>query len=132
MSFRHLGRSLFQLAKRTTIHPRFYSSIQHSHRYGKCELTPIRAFSSLQTNDNAYRDLKTFLQKEIQSEKSAQKHPSNLPNIADFQVGARRFRISLIRFAVGSSQRSRSDTNATDGQRSDYGEIQRVEHGQRQ
>jgi hypothetical protein len=40
----------------------------------------------VQTNDNAYRDLDVFLQKEIQLEKSAQKHPSKLPDIPDFQV----------------------------------------------
>jgi hypothetical protein len=45
----------------------------------------------VQTNDNAYRDLEQFLQKEIQLEKTAQKHPSNLPNLADFQVKYARF-----------------------------------------
>jgi hypothetical protein len=47
----------------------------------------MRSFSSVQTNDNAYRDLETFLQKEIQLEMTAQKHPSKLPTIANFQVG---------------------------------------------
>jgi hypothetical protein len=93
MIFRNLTRSLFQFAKRTNINQRLYSSIQYQQRqqqYRIFELTqryfPIRTFSSIQTNDNAYRDLDTFLQKEIQLEKSAQEHPNKLPNISDFQV----------------------------------------------
>jgi len=92
MFFRHLTRSVFQFAKRTNINQRLYSSIQQQQQqqYRKFEITqryfPIRTFSSIQTNDNAYHDLDTFLQKEIQLEKTAQKHPSNLPNIQDFQV----------------------------------------------
>lgn len=91
MAFRYLTRNLFQLAKRTTINQRLYSSIQNStQHYRKFQITqgflPIRTFSSVQTNDNAYRDLDTFLQKEIQLEKSAQKHPSKLPTIPNFQV----------------------------------------------
>lgn len=91
MAFRNLTRSVFQLAKRTNINQRLYSSIQNpAQHYRKFEITqryvPIRTFSSVQTNDNAYRDLDTFLQKEIQLEKTAQKHPSNLPNIPNFEV----------------------------------------------
>jgi len=89
MFIRHLTRSVFQFAKRTNINQRLYSSIQQQ-QYRKFEITqryfPIRTFSSIQTNDNAYRDLDTFLQKEIQLEKTAQKHPSKLPNISDFQA----------------------------------------------
>jgi hypothetical protein len=90
MAFRTLARNLFQFAKRTNINQRFYSSIQRSQSYRKFEITqryfPIRTFSSVQTNDNAYRDLDSFLQKEIQLETTAQKHQSKLPNISDFQV----------------------------------------------
>jgi hypothetical protein len=87
MAFRNLTRSLFQFAKRTNTNQRLYSSIQ---QYRKVQITqrylPFRTFASVQTNDNAYHDLETFLQKEIQSETSAQKHQSQLPNIPDFQV----------------------------------------------
>ncbi|UJR35801.1 hypothetical protein I4U23_028549 [Adineta vaga] len=90
MAFRCVTRNLFQLAKLTTtnINQRLYSSIQNSHRSLAIiqRSLPIRTFSSLQTNDNAYRDLDTFLQKEIKLEKTAQKHPSNLPDISNFQV----------------------------------------------
>ncbi len=91
MAFRNLTRSLFQFAKRTNINQRLYSSIQQpKQQYRKFQLTqtyfPIRTFSSIQTNDNAYRDLDTFLQKEIQLEKSSQTYPSKLPAIQDFQV----------------------------------------------
>ncbi|CAF1009195.1 unnamed protein product [Adineta ricciae] len=92
MAFRHLTRNLFQFGKlaNTNINQRLYSSIQHSYRYRPLivnqHYVSIRAFSSLKTNDNAYRDLDTFLQKEIQLEKSAQKHPNSLPTIPNFQV----------------------------------------------
>ncbi len=94
MAFRTLTRTLCQFAKRANINQRLYSSIQRP-EYRRLELiqryVPIRTFSSVQTNDNAYRDLEQFLQKEIQLEKTAQKHPSNLPNLADFQVKYARF-----------------------------------------
>jgi hypothetical protein len=90
MAFRNLTRNLFQFVKRTNINQRLYSSIQQRQPYRKFQITqryfPIRTFASIQTNDNAYRDLDTFLQKEIQLEKTAQQHPSKLPNISDFQV----------------------------------------------
>jgi hypothetical protein len=90
MAFRNLTRNLFQFVKRTNINQRLYSSIQQRQVCRKIQITqhyfPIRTFTSVQTNDNAYRDLDTFLQKEIQLEKSAQQHASKLPNIPDFQV----------------------------------------------
>jgi hypothetical protein len=94
MAFRHLTRTLCQFAKRTNINQRLYSSIQQQqqqqYQYRRFDITqryiPMRTFSSVQTNDNAYRDLDVFLQKEIQLEKSTQKHPSKLPDIPDFQV----------------------------------------------
>ncbi|CAF0805410.1 unnamed protein product [Rotaria sordida] len=90
MAFRNFTRSLFQFTKLTNnTNQRLYSSIQRK-SYQTFKITqrymPIRTFSSIQTNDNAYRDLDTFLQKEIQLEKSAQKHPSKLPTIPNFQV----------------------------------------------
>ncbi|CAF0915483.1 unnamed protein product [Adineta steineri] len=101
MAFRNLTRSLFQLTKRTNINQRLYSSIQYSQQYRKFEITQryfsIRKFSSIQTNDNAYRDLDTFLQKEIQLEKTAQKHPTQLPNIQDFQVETKGPEVTLTR-----------------------------------
>ncbi|CAF0892369.1 unnamed protein product [Rotaria sordida] len=92
MAFRNFTRSLFQFTKLTNnTNQRLYSSIQRK-SYQTFKITqrymPIRTFSSIQTNDNAYRDLDTFLQKEIQLEKSAQKHPSKLPTIPNFQVQA--------------------------------------------
>lgn len=91
MAFRHLTRNLLRLVKPTNVNSRFFSSVQHqSLRCQTFNLVPrytsLRSFSSVQTNDNAYRDLETFLQKEIQLEKTAQKHPTQLPNIANFQV----------------------------------------------
>ena len=97
MAFRHLTRNLFQFAKlaNTNINQRLYSSIQHSYRYQPLIVNQhsvsIRTFSSLKTNDNAYRDLDTFLQKEIQLEKSAQKHPNSLPTIPNFQVNVAKY-----------------------------------------
>jgi len=49
---------------------------------------PFRSFSSVQTNDDAYGDLSKFLDKEVQLEKSAQKHPNKLPKITGFEVNA--------------------------------------------
>ncbi|CAF3380832.1 unnamed protein product [Rotaria sp. Silwood1] len=86
MAFRNLTRSLFQFTKLTNVNQRLYSSIQRKSCHITQRYVPIRTFSSVQTNDNAYRDLDTFLQKEIQLEKSAQKHPSKLPIIPNFQV----------------------------------------------
>jgi len=87
MAFRNLARNLFQVAKRTNFNARLYSSFQHGFvRMPKQSSMPIRTFSSVQTNDNAYRDLETFLQKEIQLEKSTQKHPNKLPTLGDFQI----------------------------------------------
>ena len=92
MAFRHLTRNLLRLVKPTSVNTRLFSSVQH--RSLPCQnfnlvprYTSMRTFSSVQTNDNAYRDLETFLEKEIQLEKTAQKHPTNLPSIANFQVG---------------------------------------------
>lgn len=92
MAFRYVTRTLCQFAKRTNINQRLYSSIQQQQQpqYRRFQITqhyvPIRTFSSVQTNDNAYSDLNTFLQKEIQLEKTAQKHPSKMPTIPNFQV----------------------------------------------
>lgn len=103
MFFRQLTRSVFQFAKRTNINQRLYSSIQQQQQqqYRNFKITqryfPIRTFSSIQTNDNAYQDLDTFLQKEIQLEKTAQKHPSKLPNISDFQVENKGPEVTLTR-----------------------------------
>jgi len=102
MAFRHLTRNLFQIAKRTNINQRLYSSIQQQQQqHRKFEIVqryfPIRTFSSVKTNDNAYRDLDTFLQKEIQLEKSAQKYPSKLPTIENFQVQTNGPEITLTR-----------------------------------
>ena len=92
MAFRRLTRNFFQCVKQTHLHSRFFSTIQRTQPLRRCDLTQhclsIRAFSSVQTNANAYRDLETFLQKEIQLEKSAQQHPSKLPAIAGFQVSS--------------------------------------------
>ncbi|CAF1121724.1 unnamed protein product [Rotaria magnacalcarata] len=89
MAFRNLARNLFQFAKITNINQRLYSTIQRK-PFRISEIAqrhvPIRTFSAVQTNDNAYRDLETFLQKEVQLEKSAQKHPTQLPTISNFQV----------------------------------------------
>ena len=92
MAFRHVTRNLTRFIQTTNISSRLFSSITHQPRtvsqsykfvpsYGQ-----IRSLSSTQTNLNAYRDLETFLQKEIQSEKSLQKHSTNLPTISNFQV----------------------------------------------
>ena len=86
MAFRALTHSLFQLTNR-----RLYSTIQ-PHVFNRKSIInhqrflPFRAFSAVQTNEDAYKDLNRFLEKEIQLEKSAQKHPSALPNIPGFQV----------------------------------------------
>lgn len=115
MAFRNLTRSFWQVAKQTNINQRLYSSIQRksipttvlTQRY-----VPIRSFSVTKTNDNAYRELETFLQKEIQLEKSAQKHPSKLPAIPNFQVHLLLVYFVYLNlpflFVLGSNQWSRS------------------------
>jgi complement component 1 Q subcomponent-binding protein len=98
MAFRNLTRNLFQFAKRTNINQRLYSSIQQHQKFAITQhYVPIRRFSSVQTNDNAYRDLDTFLQKEIQLEKSAQKHQSALPDIQDFKAETKGPEVTLTR-----------------------------------
>lgn len=84
MAFRSLTRGLFQLVthrrvcstifNRTALMPRAIVAM------------PMRSFASMQNNDDAYGDLSRFLDKEIQLEKSAQKHPSKLPTISGFEV----------------------------------------------
>jgi hypothetical protein len=87
MAFRNLTRGLFKLVNNR----RLYSSIQQqifirkpivNHR----QFLPFRSFSSIQINNDAYADLNKFLQQEIQLEKTAQKHPSQLPKIQGFEV----------------------------------------------
>ncbi|CAF4978550.1 unnamed protein product, partial [Rotaria magnacalcarata] len=73
MSLRNLTRGLFQLA----MHRRFYSSIQQQVFTRKLVLnnqrfTSVRSFSSIQTNENVYKDLNQFLDKEIQLERVTQ------------------------------------------------------------
>ena len=92
MALRNLTRTFCQLAKRTNINHRLFSSIQGQQQplYRKLNLiqsyVPIRTFVSREANVNAYGDLNTFLQKEIQLEKTAQKHPDQIPNIPGFQA----------------------------------------------
>lgn len=78
MAVRHLARSLLRCV--TT------SNIQIRNRILPSQISSIRCFSSAQTDQNAYRDLQLFLQKEIQLEKKVQKHPQNLPEISNFEV----------------------------------------------
>jgi len=97
MALRNFTRGFLQFAKYRPIlitggYRRLFSSMQPQQqqqqlnrlRFERC--LPTRSFSSVQTNDDAYRDLSTFLEKEIQLEKTAQKHPSKLPKIEGFQV----------------------------------------------
>ena len=93
MAFRSLTRNFCQLVKRTNINQRLYSSIQGHYQQATYRpwnpiqsFVPIRTFVSRETNVNAYQDLDTFLQKEIQLEKSAQKHSDKVPTIPGFQV----------------------------------------------
>ncbi|CAF1237925.1 unnamed protein product [Rotaria magnacalcarata] len=98
MSLRNLTRGLFQLA----MHRRFYSSIQQQVFTRKLvvnnqRFTSVRSFSSIQTNENVYKDLNQFLDKEIQLERVTQKHPSNLPAIQGFEVTTEGPEVTLIR-----------------------------------
>ncbi|UJR10219.1 hypothetical protein I4U23_014432 [Adineta vaga] len=98
MAFRNLTRGLFQLVT----HRRLYSSISRQIFTRKPiavnqRFLPFRSFSSVQTNDDAYKDLSRFLEKEIQLEKSAQKHPSKLPNIQGFEVQTKGPEVTLTR-----------------------------------
>jgi len=107
MAFRNLTRSFLQLAQRRPImisggYHRFFSSMQQQQqqhlnplRFQRC--LPTRSFSSIQTNDDAYRDLSTFLEKEIKLEKTAQKHPSKMPKIEGFEVEATGPEVTLTR-----------------------------------
>ncbi|CAF0900076.1 unnamed protein product [Rotaria sp. Silwood1] len=84
MAFRNLTRGLFQIVT----HRRFYSSIQQQIFIRKPILNSqqFRLFSSAQIQNDAYKDLSKFLEKEIHLEKTAQKHPSQLPTIQGFEV----------------------------------------------
>jgi hypothetical protein len=84
MALRSLTRGLFQVVTNR----RLLSSIQPQNFIRKSIFNnqSFRAFSSVQINGDAYKDLNEFLKKEIQLEKSAQKHPSNLPKIQGFEV----------------------------------------------
>lgn len=91
MAFRYLARSVTRFVQTTNVSTRLFSSV--SHQPSLCQaykFAPVygqmRSFSSTQTSLNAYRDLETFLQKEIQSEKSLQKNGAKLPTISNFQV----------------------------------------------
>ncbi|CAF2540722.1 unnamed protein product [Rotaria sp. Silwood2] len=84
MAFRNLTRGLFQIVTNR----RFYSSIQQQIFIRKPILTnqQFLSFSSVIIQNDAYKDLNKFLEKEIQLEKSAQKHSSQLPTIQGFEV----------------------------------------------
>lgn len=95
MAFRSLTRGLFQLAR----HRALYVPIQQQ----VFVRTPVlhqpiyRTFAAVQTNGNAYKDLTQFLEKEIQLEKSAQKHPSGLPKVEGFEVQNKGPEVTLTR-----------------------------------
>lgn len=103
MALRNLTRTFCQLAKRTNINQRLFSSIQGQQQpfYRKLNLIqpyiPIRTYVSREANVNAYGDLNTFLQKEIQLEKTAQKHPDQIPSIAGFQAESNGPEVTLTR-----------------------------------
>ena len=108
MAFRHLTRGLFQLVT----YPRLCSSMKQQNFIRKSifnneRLMPIRSFASVQRNGDAYKDLNQFLEKEIQLEKSAQKHPSKLPVIQGFEVcfmiNMKIIRIKILKFFILSS-----------------------------
>lgn len=76
MALRYITRNLFQMVTNRTIQRQIF----HPEK-------SFRSFASLQTNNGeAYRDLNRFLEKEIQLEKNAQKHPSQLPKIPGFNI----------------------------------------------
>jgi hypothetical protein len=99
MAFRSLTRGLFQLVNK----PRLYSTIQKQIIVRKPILynqkfLPFRTFSAVQTNEDAYKDLNRFLEKEIQLEKSAQQYPSQLPKIQNFEVIISHFSLKNLLF----------------------------------
>jgi len=111
MAFRSLTRGLFQLVN----HRRLYSTIQQQIITRKPILNnqkflPFRTFSAVQTNEDAYKDLNRFLEKEIQLEKSAQQYPSKLPTIQGFEV-ILPFSPHSELSSLGSKQRSGSHIN---------------------
>jgi len=101
MALRNLTRGIFQIAQRTG--PRMFSMKSHQKLFVHQPITaiprylPSRMFSSVQTNEDAYRDLSTFLDKEIKLEKTAQKHPSKLPKIEGFEVQTNGPEVTLTR-----------------------------------
>lgn len=101
MALRNLTRTLSQLGKRTNINHRLFSSIQGQQQRPTLNLIqpyiPIRTYVSREVNVNAYRDLDTFLQKEVQLEKSAQKHPNQIPTIPGFQAESNGPEVTLTR-----------------------------------
>lgn len=86
MALRYLSRSLMQVVKHRVNIP----TIQRS-------FIPIRSFASTQNNNDVYRDLNEFLGKEIQLEKSAQKHPSKLPIVKGFDIENKGPEVTLTR-----------------------------------
>lgn len=97
MAFRNLTRGLFQVV----VHRRMYSSMQRQLFSPKPVVArsflPFRSFASAQKTEDAYKDLNQFLEKEIQLEKTAQKHPSTLPKVAGFESQVKGPEVTLTR-----------------------------------
>ena len=93
MAFRQITRTLFRCVNASNIRPALLTNVQFQPSlFNRTQpilgSVAIRNFSSVKTNDDVYRDIETFLQKEIQLEKGAQKHPNQLPQIDNFQVNS--------------------------------------------
>ncbi|CAF1148148.1 unnamed protein product [Rotaria sordida] len=95
MAFRNLTRGVFQIVTNR----RFYTAIQQQIFIRKPIINnqQFRQFSSVTIHNDAYKDLSKFLDKEIQLEKTAQKHSSQLPTIQGFEVQSNGPAITLTR-----------------------------------
>jgi len=91
MAIRSLTRGLFQFVNNRNIYSSIFlrKSIINNQKF--------RLFSTIQINGDAYKDLNRFLEKEIPLEKSALKHPSQLPNIQGFEIQTKGPEVTLNR-----------------------------------
>jgi complement component 1 Q subcomponent-binding protein len=121
MALRNITRGLFQLVN----NQRLYSTILN--RKSLLNNQKFRTFASIQSNDDAYRDLNRFLEKEIQLEKSALKHPSQLPNIHGFKIQNKGPEITLTRQTGNENVTVKLNvTNSVNASESDHEEDLKV------
>lgn len=99
MAFRNLTRAVFQFGAQRRLLSVINRPVFQLKPTMPSNTMIFRSFASAANTENAYRDVNEFLHKEIQLEKSMQKHPNNLPQIKGFEVKADGPHVTLTRQA---------------------------------